>query len=77
MKSIVLAWQYVRSRPLAAALNVLLLALGLASINFLLLVQHQVQQSFERDLQGIDVVVGAKPVYFISTYRRATFRWPM
>jgi putative ABC transport system permease protein len=60
MKSIVLAWQYVRSRPLAAALNVLLLALGLASINFLLLVQHQVQASFERDLQGIDVVVGAK-----------------
>jgi putative ABC transport system permease protein len=60
MKSIVLAWQYVRARPLAAALNVLLLALGLASINFLLLVQHQVQTSFERDLQGIDAVVGAK-----------------
>ncbi len=60
MKSIVLALQYVRSRPLAAVLNVLLLALGLASINFLLLVQHQVQNSFERDLQGIDVVVGAK-----------------
>jgi putative ABC transport system permease protein len=60
MKSIVLAWQYVRARPLAAMLNVLLLALGLASINFLLLVQHQVQTSFERDLQGIDVVVGAK-----------------
>jgi putative ABC transport system permease protein len=60
MKSIVLAWQYVCARPLAAALNVLLLALGLASINFLFLVQHQVQASFERDLQGIDVVVGAK-----------------
>ncbi len=60
MKSIVLAWQYIRSHPLAALLNVLLLALGIASINFLLLVQHQVQQSFERDLQGIDVVVGAK-----------------
>jgi putative ABC transport system permease protein len=60
MKSIVIAWKYLRARPLAALLNVLLLALGLASINFLLLVQHQVQQSFERDLQGIDVVVGAK-----------------
>jgi putative ABC transport system permease protein len=60
MKTIVLAWRYVRSRPLAAALNVLLLALGIASINFLLLVQHQVRQSFERDLHGIDVVVGAK-----------------
>ncbi len=60
MKTLVLAWQYVRARPLAAALNVLLLALGLASINFLLLVQHQIQTSFERDLQGIDAVVGAK-----------------
>jgi putative ABC transport system permease protein len=60
MNSIALAWHYTRSRPLAALLNVLLLALGIASINFLLLVQHQVQQSFERDLQGIDVVVGAK-----------------
>ncbi len=60
MKSVALAWRYVAARPLAALLNVLLLALGLASINFLLLVQHQVQASFERDLQGIDVVVGAK-----------------
>jgi putative ABC transport system permease protein len=60
MKTIVLAWKYTCSRPLAALLNVLLLALGIASINFLLLVQHQLQQSFERDLQGIDLVVGAK-----------------
>jgi putative ABC transport system permease protein len=60
MKSVALAWKYIRSRPLAALLNVLLLALGMASINFLLLVQHQVQQSFERDLQGVDLVVGAK-----------------
>ncbi len=60
MNSIALACKYIASRPLAALLNVLLLALGIASINFLLLVQHQVQQSFERDLQGIDLVVGAK-----------------
>jgi putative ABC transport system permease protein len=60
MKSVVLACKYIASRPLAALLNVLLLALGIASINFLLLIQHQVQQSFERDLQGIDLVVGAK-----------------
>jgi putative ABC transport system permease protein len=60
MKSVALAWRYIAARPLAAALNVGLLALGLASMCFLLLVQHQVAQSFERDLQGIDVVVGAK-----------------
>ncbi len=60
MKSVALAWHYLAARPLAAALNVLLLALGLALMCFLLLVQHQVQTAFERDLQGIDVVVGAK-----------------
>jgi len=34
--------------------------LGLASITFLLLVAHQVERVFDRDLAGIDVVVGAK-----------------
>ena len=45
---------------MGAALNVLLLALGLASITFLLLVGHQLSRAFDRDLAGIDVVVGAK-----------------
>jgi putative ABC transport system permease protein len=60
MKTLALAWTYLWSRPLGAALNLLLLSLGLASITFLLLVSHQLKQAFERDLQGIDVVVGAK-----------------
>jgi len=60
MKTITLAWRYLWSRPLAAALNLLLLSLGLASMTFLLLVSHQIDQAFERDLAGIDVVVGAK-----------------
>ena len=60
MKTIQLAWRYLWSRPLGAALNLLLLSLGLASITFLLLVSHQLNQAFERDLAGIDVVVGAK-----------------
>jgi putative ABC transport system permease protein len=38
----------------------LLLSLGLASITLVLLVNHQIQQAFARDLAGIDVVVGAK-----------------
>jgi putative ABC transport system permease protein len=54
------AWRYLWSRPLGAALNVLLLSLGLASITFLLLVGHQLTRAFERDLAGIDVVVGSK-----------------
>jgi putative ABC transport system permease protein len=39
---------------------VLLLSLGLASITFLLLVGAQLAKAFDRDLAGIDLVVGAK-----------------
>ena len=60
MKTILLSWRYLWSRPLAASLNLLLLTLGLASITFVLLVSQQITRAFERDLAGIDVVVGAK-----------------
>ena len=60
MNIVVLSWRYLWSRPLAASLNLLLLALGLASISFVLLVSQQISRAFERDLAGIDVVVGAK-----------------
>ena len=60
MKTIALSWRYLWSRPLGAALNVLLLSLGLASITFLLLVSFQLGKAFDKDLAGIDVVVGAK-----------------
>lgn len=60
MKTILLSWRYLWSRPLAASLNLLLLTLGLASITFVLLVSQQITHAFERDLAGIDVVVGAK-----------------
>ncbi len=59
-KTSALSLRYLLSRPLAAALNLLLLSLGLAAITFVLLVQAQITQAFERDLAGIDVVVGAK-----------------
>lgn len=60
MKIIALSFRYLWSRPLAAALNLLLLALGLASITLVLLTSAQIDRAFERDLAGIDVVVGAK-----------------
>ncbi|WP_296511200.1 ABC transporter permease [Rhodoferax sp.] len=60
MKTLFFAWRYLWSRPLGAALNLLLLSLGLASITFLLLVGAQLSKAFDRDLAGIDVVVGAK-----------------
>lgn len=55
-----LSLRYLWSRPLTAALNLLLLTLGLASITFVLLVSEQLDRAFERDLAGIDAVVGAK-----------------
>jgi putative ABC transport system permease protein len=60
MRTIAFSWRFLWSRPLTAALNLLLLSLGLASITFLLLVSHQINSAFERDLAGIDAVVGAK-----------------
>ncbi|MDP2986489.1 MAG: ABC transporter permease, partial [Hydrogenophaga sp.] len=55
-----LSWRYLWSRPLATTLNLLLLALGLASMAFVLIARDQIDRAFERDLAGIDVVVGAK-----------------
>ena len=55
-----LSWRYLWSRPLAAVLNLLVLTLGLAAITLVLLVATQLDKAFERDLAGIDLVVGAK-----------------
>jgi len=60
MNTLAYAWRYLWARPMAAVLNVLLLSLGLGSIAFLLLVSHHLERAFERDLAGIDLVVGAK-----------------
>jgi putative ABC transport system permease protein len=60
MSTLAYAWRYLWARPLAALLNVLLLSLGLGSITFLLLVSQHVERAFDRDLAGIDLVVGAK-----------------
>lgn len=51
---------YLRARPLATALNVLLLGLGVATITVLLLATRQFEDRMMRDAQGIDLVVGAK-----------------
>jgi putative ABC transport system permease protein len=60
MKLLALAFRYLWARPLATVLNLVLLTLGLAAITFVVLVSEQVQRSFQRDLAGIDLVVGAK-----------------
>ena len=51
---------YLRGRPLSTALNVLLLALGIATITVLLLATSQLEERMGRDARGIDMVAGAK-----------------
>jgi len=50
----------LRRRPLQTALSVMLLALGIATLVFVLLVQSQLARGLTRDAQGVDLVVGAK-----------------
>jgi putative ABC transport system permease protein len=58
------AWRLVTAqlarRPLQTMLGVVLLALGIATLTFVLLVQGQLSRQLARDAQGIDLVVGAK-----------------
>jgi putative ABC transport system permease protein len=51
---------YLRARALNTTLNVLLLALGLATITLLMLASSQLEDRMMRDARGIDLVVGAK-----------------
>ncbi|OYQ35063.1 ABC transporter permease [Sandarakinorhabdus cyanobacteriorum] len=55
-----LSLAYLRDRALNTALNIILLALGVASLVILLLFSSQLENRFDRDSQGIDMVVGAK-----------------
>jgi putative ABC transport system permease protein len=60
MRLVALAWRYLWARPLVAALNLALLALGVAAMSFVVIVSEQVEAGVQRDLKGIDLVVGAK-----------------
>ena len=55
-----LAFAYLREKPLATMLNVLLLGLGVGTIIALALVLSQLEQRMDQDAAGIDVVIGAK-----------------
>ncbi|MFN3370722.1 MAG: ABC transporter permease [Sphingomonadaceae bacterium] len=55
-----LALAYLADRGLVTAFNIALIALGVASLAVLLLVSTQLEDRFQRDSQGIDLVVGAK-----------------
>ncbi|MBK8502574.1 MAG: ABC transporter permease [Saprospiraceae bacterium] len=60
MKTLTLSWKNLINRPLGMMLSVLLFALGVGLISLLLLLNNQLQEKFEKNLAGIDLVVGAK-----------------
>jgi putative ABC transport system permease protein len=60
MNMIKLSWKYLIAKPLNTGLNILLLALGLAIITVLILIQDQFENKMTKDAEGIDLVVGAK-----------------
>lgn len=55
-----LVWNYLKAKPLNTALNIFLLALGIAVITILLLLSNQLKEKISQNAKGIDLVVGAK-----------------
>ena len=55
-----LATRELRGNPVGSALAVLLMAFGIATLVLLNLLLGQMQDRFERDARGVDLVVGAK-----------------
>lgn len=60
MNLLQLSWKNLTSKPLSMMLSVLLFALGVGLISLLFLLEKQLQDNFEKNLAGIDLVVGAK-----------------
>lgn len=60
MNLLAIVWAQMKRRRLQTALSLVLLALGVATLVFVLLAQTQLARQITRDAQGIDLVVGAK-----------------
>lgn len=55
-----LSWKNIINKPLNLLLSMVLFGLGIGLINFLILLNHQLKNQFDKNLAGIDVVIGAK-----------------
>jgi putative ABC transport system permease protein len=60
MTTLSLAWKNLTARPLSMLLTLVLFALGVGLTSLLLLVNKQLTDKFEKNLAGVDVVMGAK-----------------
>lgn len=60
MNLLKLSWKNLAHKPLQTFLSLLLFGLGVGLVIFLFLVQTQIQDKFDKNLAGIDLVIGAK-----------------
>lgn len=60
MNILKLAWKNIIHNPLSLLLNLLLLTLGIGLINFILVLNNQLKDKFDKNLANIDLVIGAK-----------------
>lgn len=60
MNIFTLSYKNLRAKPLSAVLNLVLFATGIFIISFLLLIKNQFENHFEKNIAGVNLVVGAK-----------------
>ena len=60
MSLLTLAWKNLVNKPWSTALSIILFALGIGLVSLLFLIDNQLQDKFEKNLAGVDLVVGAK-----------------
>jgi putative ABC transport system permease protein len=60
MNILSLSWKNIINKPLSMLLSLLLLALGTGLISILLLVTTQIEDKFEKNQAGVDLIIGAK-----------------
>lgn len=60
MNLLTLSWKNLVNKPLNMALSLILFALGTGLISLLLNLNHQIEENFNKNLAGVDLVIGAK-----------------
>lgn len=60
MNLLQLSWKNILHKPTSTLLSLVLFALGVGLVSLLMLVNRQLEEKFEKNLAGIDMVVGAK-----------------
>ncbi|NUQ24349.1 MAG: ABC transporter permease [Saprospiraceae bacterium] len=60
MNLLQLSWKNILHKPTSTLLSLVLFALGVGLVSLLMLVNRQLEDKFEKNLAGIDMVIGAK-----------------